>query len=451
MVNKQIDDLINIGEGYQLEFKQSLDKSLIREVCAFANASGGKVIIGVADSGKKFFPISSDGMNRAKSQAQDIISKLEPKINVTITHHDGFLLIDIPSGDKKPYYCSEGFFLRIGPNSQKLSRDEIIEMVERSGAIHFDEKIHKSATFDNDFDASAYKNFLQKAKISDTIPPQQVLQNLHCLIDDGRLTNLGVLFFAKTIDFKIRQAICTCVLFKGVDKLHIIDRKDYDTNMLDNIDNAVNFVKRHTNLEYVIKSIEREDVPEIPDIALREAITNAFCHKYYFSDTSKIMVEVYDDRVEVSSFGGLPSGLHHEEFGFKSVQRNPGIADMLVRAHYVEQVGTGIKKIKDSVLLLGKGDVKFTYNENWFTVIFTRNQPHIKKPIAPVVTERIFLNERQREILAIFKTNKELTTIELVKHTGLSESGVRKQLRQLQQLGYIEAIGVTRVRRWILK
>src|SRR6185437_5798883 len=139
----------------------------------------------------------------------------------------------------------------IGPNSQKLSRDEIIEMVERSGAIYFDEKIHKSATFDNDFDVVAYKNFLQKARISDTIAPQQVLKNLHCLIDDGRFTNLGVLFFAKTLDFKLRQAICTCVLFKGIDKLHIIDRKDFDTNMLDNIDNAVNFVKRNTNVEYV--------------------------------------------------------------------------------------------------------------------------------------------------------------------------------------------------------
>ncbi len=131
-----------------------------------------------------------------------------------------------------------------------------------------------------------------------------------------------MLFFTKSIEFFLRQAICTCVLYKGINKVKILDKKDYSGNMLDNIDNAFNFVKRHTNLEYVIEHIQREDVPEIPDIALREAIINAFAHRYYFEQGSNILVEIFDDRVAITSFGGLPAGLNETEFGKKSVQRN---------------------------------------------------------------------------------------------------------------------------------
>lgn len=94
----------------------------------------------------------------------------------------------------------------------------------------------------------------------------------------------------------------------------------------------LSFVQRHTNLEYIIEHIRREDVPEIPEIALREAIINAFCHRYYFEEGLNITIEVFDDRVIISSFGGLPPGLQANKFGKESVsvQRNPIIADLLL-------------------------------------------------------------------------------------------------------------------------
>ena len=117
-------------------------------------------------------------------------------------------------------------------------------MFQREGVVNFEA----------DFDTSAFKTFLEKSRISPSITPLQLLKNLHCL-NNGSLNNAGVLFFTKSIEFPIRQAVCTCVLFKGINKVNILDRKDYSSNMLDNIDNAVNFVKRHTNLEYKIEHI----------------------------------------------------------------------------------------------------------------------------------------------------------------------------------------------------
>lgn len=264
-----IEALIATGESYHLEFKENIDKSLVKEVCAFANADGGIILIGISDNHQKNHLNIN---NRLLSQVQDTINQIEPKIKVNIRSVNGILIIEVPRGTNKPYACSEGFYLRYGANSQKLTRNEIIEMFQREGIITFDALENTRAKFDTDFDLTAYKQFLLKAKMSDTLEPIQMLLNLRCITDNGHFTNAGVLFFTKSIEFLILQAKCTCVLYKGIDKIKILDRKDYCSNMLDNIDNAVKFVQRHTNLEYKIEHIQREEIPEIPEIALREAI-----------------------------------------------------------------------------------------------------------------------------------------------------------------------------------
>lgn len=109
-----VDEVINIGEGYQSEFKESPDKSLVKEVCAFANAAGGKILVGVKDNGEKKL-LTLD--NNLLSRIQDSINHIEPKISVKLINHDGILVIDVPEGTKKPYLCPDGFYLRIGPNS----------------------------------------------------------------------------------------------------------------------------------------------------------------------------------------------------------------------------------------------------------------------------------------------------------------------------------------------
>lgn len=201
-----VNELVAIGEGYQIEFKVSLDKSIAREACAFANASGGKIIIGVTDAGQ-LKPLNPDNINRLISQAQDILGKLDPKINIKISHGDRFILIDVPEGQRKPYACPDGFFLRIGSNSQKLTRDEILEMSGWSGAIKFDALDHKTARFDRDFDENAYNQFLQKAQITSSFPPKELLKNLQCMTDDVHFTNAGVLFFTKSVEFLLRQLV----------------------------------------------------------------------------------------------------------------------------------------------------------------------------------------------------------------------------------------------------
>lgn len=373
MTDKKIKNLILTGEGYHTEFKQSLDKSLIDEVCAFANSSGGYILMGVADDGK-VKGVETD--NRTLSKIQDTLNKLDPKLKTTIEAKKNLIVIHVPEGKEKPYGCSRGFFIRIGANSQKMTRNEIVNLFKKEGRVRFEELINEKANFEKDFDQKAFKHFLKLSDISSTIKREMLLQNLDCLTPDKKLTNLGVLFFAKDIDFIMNYALVDCILFKGTEKVKILDRKQYKGNILDNIEDALAFIQRHTDTEYVITGKpRREEITDYPETALRETIVNAVCHRDYFERRCHVVVEVFSDRVEIYNPGGLPSGLDPKKFGTKSVPRNLLIASMLHRVNYIEQAGTGIGRIKKALKKHKKKiklDIQYSSDSIFYSVIFRK-------------------------------------------------------------------------------
>ena len=145
----------------------------------------------------------------------------------------------------------------------------------------------------------------------------------------------------------MNYALVDCVLFRGTTKVKILDRKQYKRNIIENIESALAFVQRHTNTEYVITGKpRREEIPDYPEPAVREAIVNAVCHRDYFERRCHVVVEIFSDRLEIYNPGGLPNGLDPKKFGTKSVPRNLLIASMLHRANYIEQAGTELSVLK---------------------------------------------------------------------------------------------------------
>ncbi|HKJ90110.1 MAG TPA: RNA-binding domain-containing protein, partial [Oceanipulchritudo sp.] len=217
-----MDDLttvLQVGEGYHIEFKQSLDKSFVEEACAFANSGGGRIFLGVADDGTIK---GVDTGNVMRSRVQDTLGQIEPKLNCTIKAEGNVLIVHVPEGTEKPYGCSRGLFMRMGANSQKLTRNQIIEFFQKEGRIRWDELHHTKACYPDDFDPEAFSRFLKLAGISCTIDREALLRNLDCLSDDNQLTNAGVLFFARDIDFLLNHAIVVCALYKGTEKVHVL-------------------------------------------------------------------------------------------------------------------------------------------------------------------------------------------------------------------------------------
>jgi len=194
----------------------------------------------------------------------------------------------------------------------------------------------------------------------------------------GRLLfrNAGVLFFAKNVRHFFNQAYITCLLAKGTDKVHILDRKDFDGGIVSDIEDALRFIERNTRTAYRIERLQREDIPEYPMKALREAITNAVMHRDWFVEGANVFVEIYTDRIEVVSPGGLPKGMTLADLGTKSVRRNALIADLLHRIGFIEKAGTGVKRIRDEAREGGYPEP--IWEANGFVTTVFRPNPQVR-------------------------------------------------------------------------
>ena len=148
MREEELQMILEEGEGYRIEFKESL-ANIDKELVAFANSSGGRIFLGITDN-KKIKSVKIT--NKLKSQIQDIANNCQPSVKIIFEEFKNILIINVREGEDKPYKCSSGFYTRVGPNSQKLSRDEIIEFFKEENKIRFDELINLRFKYDEHFD-----------------------------------------------------------------------------------------------------------------------------------------------------------------------------------------------------------------------------------------------------------------------------------------------------------
>ena len=227
----------------------------------------------------------------------------------------------------------------------------------------------------------------------------------------GRLVfrNVGVLFFAKNVGHFFPQAYVTCLLFKGTDKVNILDRKDFAGGVVNDIEDSLRFIERNTRTAYRIEGLQREDVPEYPMRALREAITNAVMHRDYFEVGANVFVEIYEDRVEISNPGGLPKGLTRAQLGTRSVRRNPLLADLLHRIAYIEKAGTGIRRMREEARKHKCPAPTFTADE-FFTAIFRPTADKVHE-VSEETGTKLGLSEDQVQVLVQCRLERSLVEI----------------------------------------
>ena len=126
-----------------------------------------------------------------------------------------------------------------------------------------------------------------------------------------------------------------------------MDKKEYSGSLFDQIDKAEKFIKNYISLNVEIKGLKREESYEIPEIAIREVIVNAYVHRDYSNFGRDIKIGVYDDRVEIVSPGAFPNGITTDEiFSGRSEVRNRVVARVLKELGYIEQWGSGINRVK---------------------------------------------------------------------------------------------------------
>jgi ATP-dependent DNA helicase RecG len=445
---KELDKLIRIGEGFTVEFKRT-PSHLGREICAFANASGGYILLGVDDHGRQ---VGVSNLNRIKSEIQNISRNLDPPLGLDIEAVDNVLVVTVPSGPNKPYSASGLFYIREASNTQQMKRNEIREFFFREGLIRFDEQPCMKFDMRRDFDNKKYQAFKRAADIPQNLRPNDVLRNLQVLSGEG-ITNAGVLLFGKQVSKFLLQASITCALFQGTSKTKVLDQATFQGNIAENYNDAMSYLLSHLNTEYVIKGGPREEIPELPEEALREALLNAIGHREYRS-TAYIQVHLFQDRLEIVNPGGLVSGLRLKDLGRVSRPRNLLLFSLMARMNLVEHIGSGIKRIREALSKYRLKPPLIEAEADWFSMTFWRKPQHeaIEKglhkeivdtpsthPIDEGVSEGV--NEGVVRLLSFIQNNPGIRTPQISSAMGVPIKTLERWLKRLREEGKVEFRG----------
>jgi ATP-dependent DNA helicase RecG len=190
----------------------------------------------------------------------------------------------------------------------------------------------------------------------------------------------------------------------------------------------------------------RKELWEIPEIVFKEAIINSLAHRDYYDKGGRITIELFNDRVEVTNPGGLVSSIAKNEFGKKSSSRNPLIFGLFERMRLVEQIGSGISRMRDLMQLEGLTPPEFN-TDGMFTVIFRRPIEFDKWVVRWVDN----LTENRINILKNIYSNPKISKRELESIIGLNGSAIDKNIDFLKDLGLLERKGNTKSGHWIIK
>ncbi|MDR3697921.1 helix-turn-helix domain-containing protein [Mucilaginibacter sp.] len=453
MTLQELELLIQEGEGYNVEYKQSFPSKLSElatELCAFANANGGVLMVGVDDK-QQVVGITMD--NTQRSRIQGVINLIDPALPIKVSEQkvNGkvILCFECPAGVQKPYAVSGSIYVRNGPNSERVTGiEQMRRFFQHSDSIFFDTAPCPSFNYPDDFDANSFQEFTGKAGITAKFAEINLLTNLRLTANNQQLTNAAVLFFAKNVQSHISHATIRCVLFKGIDKRYILDSKEIAGNLVVQYEEALKYLISKLNLRYEIENQKggpRKEILEIPETVFREALVNALCHRSYYEKGAVIMVEVYDDRVEISNPGGLISSITQQEFGTKSFSRNPLIFGLMQRINLVEKVGSGISRMRDAMKESELIEPKFEMG-GFFTVIFYR----------PMVFEKwlegwsLHLTTPLTKILLAIHDSERVTKAQLSDIIGQGKTSVDNNISKLRSFGILIREGSDKSGKWVI-
>lgn len=360
-----MEEIINQPESHLLEFKQEMPDpdTLAKELVAFSNTKGGKIIIGVTDREREIIGLNMEQdieefvMNVASNNCHPIIS---PLVEFYTIRGKTICVIEIFPGKLKPYFVTKkgpekGVYLRIGSTNRLADANWINELSRQSRNITYDRiEVVEAAIEDFDYEKINLYQKRKKKRLGSPIEEitPEYLEKIGFLkrFNGRRVPTIGgLLLMGKNPQAltSLPRAVVKCARFKGKEKGVFIDQTSVEGSLYQQIDETVHFIAKNIRLGGVIKGLLRHDIYEYPIEVLREAITNAVAHRDYFlADSKAIYVAIFDDRIEITSPGLLPIGVEIENLGKQQKTRNPLLAKILFEMGYMDEWGQGINKMR---------------------------------------------------------------------------------------------------------
>ena len=455
-----------IGETTAYDKKQQLEikrpKSWLKSVSAFANGKGGTLIFGISDDDQVVGLTDAEG--DAEKISEEIKTKLDPipAINLEFVKVEGknLVLLHVHKGQETPYYYigdkQRLAFIRVGNESVVADRLQLKSLVMRGAGCSFDAMPSPYNFKDMSFSklkSVHFKRLNQSFDDSDFI-------SWGIVDNEGKMTNAGALL---ADDSPIRHSRIFCTHWNGLDMTsglgEAFDDAELEGSVISQLQDAVAFVRNNSHKRWWKEAEYREELPDYPERAVTEVICNAIIHRDFMEHGSEIHIDMYDDRMEVYSPGGMFDGQLIQQLNpltVPSKRRNPLLADFFHRLKLMERRGSGIKKIigeyKHFETLENYRAPEFRSNSTEFHVTLwnlnyrediVKDDLHSVKETSDVVKDvakdvvkgktnvtKEFI-KAQRQIYKLISQMPKISAMQMSESMGISLRQVQRYLKQL--------------------
>jgi ATP-dependent DNA helicase RecG len=433
--------LLSRTEGKTLEFKRDLSspEGALKAVVAFANTSGGVLVLGVEDGTKKVKGIPNilaEEERLANLIADSISPRLVPSIEVMPWRKTQVLAVEIYPSANRPHYLNrlgaeEGVFVRVGSTNRRADQVLIDEMRRYNQVSSFDEQPQPELNSEA-IDFRAASEFFKPIRKL-TRPDLQTLKIMTSYQGRGVPTIGGILLFGTDRLNHYSDAWIQVGRFAGNDRRRILDSVEVRSYLPGAADEVISFLRKHMTREAVIGPVKRTDLWTYPVVAVREAIMNAIVHADYAQRGAPIRVALFDDRLEIENPGLLPFGLTIEDIrkGISKL-RNRVIGRVFQELGLIEHWGSGIQRMTAACRDRGLDAPKL---EEIGT--------HFRVTLSATARRASAKDARDEAILAVLSASPEagLSTSEIAKLINLSPRASRTRLAALVERGLIVEIG----------
>lgn len=436
-------------ENQNIEFKQEYVPDIRKEVMSFANAEGGTVYVGIRKDGTVLGVEDPDGvMLQIVNSLKDALAPdIMPFVRVNSVEIEGKQVVEInvTTGTNRPYYLREkglkpsGVYVRKGSSTQPMTEEGIREMILQNSGRSFElcRSMNQELTF-HTLQAEMQKRLIELGTSQ--------MRTLKLIGEDGLYTNLALLLSDQC------ETTTKVALFQGTDKEVFRDRKEFTGSILKQLEEVYQFINLLNKTKATFSGLDRTDMRDYPEEAVRESLLNSIVHRdYSFSGSN--LVNIYENRMEFVSLGGLVSGLELKSiFLGVSQSRNPNLAAVFYRMRLIESYGTGIGKIERAYKTY-QFQPEFETAKGVFRVTLpNRNEKQEREERAKDhVDTMVSLNEQKSLIVQYAKENGSVTRKEVEDLIGAGTTKAFRLLKELCEAGKLEQKGNGKLSTYVIK
>ena len=448
-----------IGECTAYDFKVMLEenkpKSWLKSVSAFSNGLGGSLFFGIDNNG------AVRGLDDVQHVCETISTRIRdymdprPDVEMIPVEYNGLhvLQLKVNAGHYTPYYyVGDGqriAFVRIGDESVQATAEQMIRLVLKGSNRTFDSLYtdYKAENYAFTILANTFKSRTGQEW------DKKYLLSFGLVDGDGYLTNAGALF---ADDCPLVQSRLYCTRWEGKAKGDAINDAEFTGNVLMLLREAMNFVKSNTKRGWEKLPDRRKNKPEYAERAILETMVNHFIHRDYTVMGGEVHLDIYDDRLTVTSPGGMYNGMLIQDLDIADVsseRRNPMLANVMAQLDYMEKRGSGLTRIcNETKALEGYKDelkpvFKSTPTQFRTTIYATADTQDVGDNDGDVSETK--LTERQQKILDIIKMSPTISGRRMSEILSVSRRTIERELSRMKESGILRREGKDNDGMWV--